>query len=146
MASNGPTSNGMRSMRSPPPPFRPPPPMAPPPVAPQSPMTQRKLSVNAPFRQSPGQSPNPPSGGFPPKRPIETIEPQKINRFGEAKLRSPARMLPPSNKVSMNNGKEEFLFKIIGTNGLVLSPLDKNTHIVRSFPEVARYLILYTSF
>ena len=108
MATNGPSSNGsrsnMRSMRSPPPPFRPPPPMAPPPVAPQSPMTQRKLSVNAPFKPSPGHSPNPPAAGFPPKRPVETIEPQKINRFGEAKLRSPARMLPPSNKVNINNG------------------------------------------
>jgi hypothetical protein len=70
-------------------------------------MTQRKLSVNAPFRPSPGHSPNPPATGFPPKRPVETIEPQKINRFGEAKLRSPARMLapPPSNKAHMNNGK-----------------------------------------
>lgn len=111
MASNGPSANGMRSMRSPPPPFRPPPPMAPPPVAPASPMTQRKLSVNAPFKPSPGHSPNPPAGGFPPKRPVETIEPQKINRFGEAKLRSPARMLPPStsgaSKGSVNNGKNE---------------------------------------
>jgi hypothetical protein len=66
--------------------------MAPPPVAPQSPMTQRKLSVNAPFKPSPGHSPNPPAAGFPPKRPVETIEPQKINRFGEAKLRSPKNM------------------------------------------------------
>jgi hypothetical protein len=67
-------------------------------------MTQRKLSVNAPFKPSPGHSPNAPAAGFPPKRPVETIEPQKINRFGEAKLRSPARMLPPSNKVNINNG------------------------------------------
>jgi len=55
MASNGPPS-GARSIRSPPPPFRPPPPMAPPPVAPASPMTQRKLSVNAPFKTSPGKT------------------------------------------------------------------------------------------
>ena len=69
------------NVRSPPPPFRPPPPMAPPPLAPASPMTRRKLSVNAPFEQananvargSPGPSPNPPSSGFPPKRPVEKV-------------------------------------------------------------------------
>ena len=70
-----------RTLRSPPPPFRPPPPMAPPPLAPASPMTRRKLSVNAPFEQSntnvargsPGPSPNPPGSGFPPKRPVEKV-------------------------------------------------------------------------
>ena len=70
-----------RSLRSPPPPFRPPPPLAPPPLAPASPMTRRKLSVNAPFEQananavagSPGPSPSPPKTGFPPKRPVEKV-------------------------------------------------------------------------
>jgi hypothetical protein len=73
------------NMRSPPPPFRPPPPMAPPPLAPASPMTRRKLSVNAPFEQantnnargSPGPSPNPPGSGFRKdsigKRPVEKV-------------------------------------------------------------------------
>ena len=68
-----------RSLRSPPPPFRPPPPLAPPPMAPASPMTRRKLSVNAPFEEanaakgSPGPSPNPPQSGFAPKRPVEKV-------------------------------------------------------------------------
>lgn len=80
---------GFRSVKSPPPPsFRPPPPLAPPPVAPASPMTQRKLSVNAPFKPSPGASPNPPPGGFLPKRPVEKMEETKIARFGE-RLKSP---------------------------------------------------------
>ena len=82
-----------RSVKSPPPTFRPPPPLAPPPVAPASPMTQRKISVNAPFKPSPQQSPNPPPGGFLPKRPVEKIEDAKITRFGEARMKSPA---PPS--------------------------------------------------
>ena len=85
MASHGERStNGgatYRSLKSPPPPFRPPPPMAPPPLAPASPMTRRKLSVNAPFEQananvargSPGPSPNPPQSGFPNKRPVEKV-------------------------------------------------------------------------
>jgi len=58
-----------------------------------------------------GQSPNPPQAGFP-KRPIEKIEDQKIIRFGEAKLRSPARMLP--HKTSTNgsiSGKRCFTSK-----------------------------------
>ena len=84
---------GFRSVKSPPPTFRPPPPMAPPPVAPASPMTQRKMSVNAPFKPSPQQSPNPPPGGFLPKRPVEKMEDAKITRFGEARMKSPA---PPS--------------------------------------------------
>ena len=67
--------------------------MVPPPPTPASPMTQRKLSVNAPFRSSPGQSPNPPPGGFLPKRPIEKMEDNKITRFGEPRMKSPA---PPS--------------------------------------------------
>merc|ERR1712141_514707 len=56
-------------------------------------MTQRKISVNAPFKPSPQQSPNPPPGGFLPKRPVEKIEDAKITRFGEARMKSPA---PPS--------------------------------------------------
>lgn len=72
----------LRSPRSPDPPFRPPPPLAPPPMAPASPMTRRKLSVNAPFEEananaakgSPGPSPKPPQSGFPPKRPVEKVE------------------------------------------------------------------------
>lgn len=105
MASNGERStNGPsfrhHNMRSPPPPFRPPPPLLPPPLAPASPIspiTRRKLSVNAPFeqanvnfaRESPGPSPKPPSSGFPPKRPVEPIDDHKIYRFGESRLKSP---------------------------------------------------------
>jgi len=87
---------GFRSVtmaKSPPPTFRPPPPLSAPPVAPASPMTQRKISVNAPFKPSPQHSPNPPPGGFLPKRPVEKIEDAKITRFGEARMKSPA---PPS--------------------------------------------------
>ena len=94
MSANGerPTNGGgasaaYRSLKSPPPPsFRPPPPMAPPPMAPASPMTRRKLSVNAPFEQqqassntnvakgSPGPRPKPPAAGYPPKRPVEKVQ------------------------------------------------------------------------
>jgi hypothetical protein len=57
-------------------------------------MTQRKLSVNAPFNSSPGPSPNPPAGGFVGnKRPIEKMEDNKISRFGEVRVKSPP---PPS--------------------------------------------------
>ena len=96
---------GFRSVKSPPPPsFRPPPPLAPPPVAPASPMTQRKLSVNAPFKSSPGASPNPPPGGFLPKRPVEKMEDNKITRFGEPHMKSPGpgggTSTPPSSQGS----------------------------------------------
>jgi hypothetical protein len=67
--------------------------MVPPPPTPASPMTQRKRSVNAPFDSSPKHSPNPPPGGFLPKRPIEKMEDNKITRFGEPRMKSPA---PPS--------------------------------------------------
>ncbi len=103
MANNGENGNnfppGFRSVKSPPPTFRPPPPVAPPPQAPASPMTQRKLSINAPFnKQSPGPSPNPPPGGFPGnKRPIEKMEDTKISRFGEVRVKSPPPpTAPPS--------------------------------------------------
>ena len=79
---------GFRSVKSPPPTFRPPPPMVPPPPTPASPMTQRKRSVNAPFDSSPKHSPNPPPGGFLPKRPIEKMEDNKITRFGEPRMKS----------------------------------------------------------
>ena len=69
-------------------------------MAPASPMTQRRLSVagqagqTAAFKASPKSSPNPPSQGFP-KRPVEQIADRKINRFGEARLRSPGPPAPP---------------------------------------------------
>ena len=97
---------GFRSVKSPPPPsFRPPPPVAPPPLAPASPMTQRKLSVNAPFKSSPGASPNPPPGGFLPKRPVEKMEDGKITRFGEPHMKSPG---PGGTSTPPNNPSRQF--------------------------------------
>ena len=100
---------GFRSVKSPPPPsFRPPPPLAPPPVAPASPMTQRKLSVNAPFNSSPGQSPKPPQAGFLPKRPVEKIEDNKITRFGEPRMKSPAPPSTPPHGASAASPQRQF--------------------------------------
>ncbi|TRY74800.1 hypothetical protein TCAL_07117 [Tigriopus californicus] len=81
-------------IRSPPPSFRPPPPFAAPPPNPLSPSSQRKLSVNAPFR---GRSPSPFN-----RRPVEKIEEQKIARFGEpsSRMNSPLRTLNGQSRTS----------------------------------------------